>query len=486
MITRLNTDQIGHPLPRNAQQWKFSFIPVFLVALIVMAVPVAAQQPTGSFSQASPSSESATRPIEVLTQINPTTWRLAGDLKTDYFELPKGVTLLVEQDAVIEVDSAIVLRGMVRVELPADAQQGAWAPFFILKAAEYIVMTGEMTFGDGADGRDPGAMGGGGASLSLWAPVIAIGVEQLTMGNGGHGGPGTEGGPGGLLDIYGWVVPFAEKQISLRSGDGGDGGDGLPGTEIHPRGHRGGNGGPGGRAMHWGTQIGCLKNELPLYLSMAIGTDDRLDSYLEGPHRLQAGAEITVNGQDGFIPETPIAVAGKGGDGGDGGVPWEPMANKAGGGRGGDGGDGGFATGIAGLPGTTVTPADIPGEGVDWTGGYGTNGGEAIGGDGGSGGDDGPPGRTAFFMGSYEGGGDSGDGGRAVGGMGGDAGVVNPPKRYSLRTGRAGHGGRPSPGMGGHAAPGGDSGKPGAATRGQPGQEVNPEPSDQPAKSENP
>ena len=381
-------------------------------------------------------------------------------ISTDDFVVGEGETLVINEDTRIEATGAIVLRGTVRVEVPADAPQGTWAPQLALKAGERIVITGPLVFGDGRDGVDPGVMGGAGASLFMQAPVIAIGVQEIRMGNGGHGGPDVEGGPGGLLSIGGWVIPFHGDGLVLRGGDGGDAGDGTIGTEFHPRGHRGGNGGEGGGFAQLNPVMGCRAEELPGYLERAIGTDPALDPYLIGPHRL--------------LPRPARAF---GGDAGDGGPPFPPMgpkegamAGKAGGGRGGDGGNGGNATGTSGLPGTTVTPADEPPAGGKWNGGKGSNGGDARGGKGGDGGNTGPDLSGRVFVNQV--GGRGGRGGRAIGGRGGDAGIVDPPPRYSRFEGRAGEGGAGiggGGGNGGNGHSGGDAGDGGSSRAGDPG-----------------
>lgn len=378
----------------------------------------------------------------------------------DHFVLEEGETLVIAEDRRIEASGAIVLRGTVRVELPDDAPQGAWAPQLWLAAAERIVITGPMVFGDGRDGTDPGVMGGAGASLNMRAPILAIGIPEIRMGKGGRGGPGAEGGPGGILQFPGWVIPFHPGGLVLAGGRGGDGGDGHPGTELHPRGHRGGDGGGGGEAMQYVPHTSCQPEELPRYMDLAVGADPALDPYLIGPHRV--------------LPPPTRAFGGDGGDGGNGGPPFGPMAEKAGGGRAGDGGGGGLVMGATGLPGSTVTPDDEPAPGVKWTGGRG-----AYGGDGGDGGDTGP--ERGFYISATAAGGRGGKGGWAVGGNGGSPGKVDPPPRYWRFEGQAGEGGAGIGGSGGDGGTGhngGDGGGAGSSQRGLAGDAPPPQPPD--------
>ena len=359
-------------------------------------------------------------------------------IEVDEFVLDEHDTLLITRDCWIKAEGAIVLRGTVRVELPEDAPAAAWAPWLRMTAGERVVILGPMIFGDGRDGTDPGDMGGVGASLWVRAPIVAVGVPALHMGNGGRGGPGIEGGSGGIFELLGWLLPFHPGGLEIRGGRGGDGGDGDGGTARHPRGHRGGDGGSGGMVIQLGPGMVCRPIEVEGFLKRAIGTAPTLDPFVRGPHR-QPPTEVHV-------------VGGRGGDGGDGGTPFEPMVPKASGGRGGNGGGGGYAVGPWGLPGSTVTPEDTPPQGTRWTGGIGSEGGAANGGRGGNGGDAGPGLSHFFFAGLM--GGTGGDGGRAVGGKGGDAGLVDPPVRFAEFTGRPGRGGRAMGGGGGNAGRG--------------------------------
>lgn len=401
----------------------------------------------------------------------------------DEFVLDVGDTLVVHENRTIRVNKRLVLRGQVRVELPEDATQGAWAPQLNLGAGECIVITGSMTFGDGRDGIDPFVMGGAGASLGMHAPLIAIGVQQLLMGNGGDGGPGAEGGPGGRAWSAGWTLAFRPEALILSGGDGGDGGDGPVGVKFHPRGFPGGDGGDGGY-VNQSNSVGVFKTEelsehietamvidpdrsraelsahrlLFKYIETAIGIDPDLDPILIGVHRVQ--------------PFPVEAHGGDGGDGGNGGPPFEPMAIEAGGGRAGNGGNGGYAFGTWGLPGTDVTPQDAPREGMKWTGGRGARGGEAYGGRGGNGGDAGAP--PGGYTNQSNKGGRGGAGGRAIGGRGGAPGHVDPPPRYSLFAGQAGLGGRGVGGQGGNGGNGhngGDGGAGGSSQNGESGDE---------------
>jgi hypothetical protein len=376
--------------------------------------------------------------------------------KVEQFVLEEGDTLLINEDRMIEASVAIIFRGTVRVELPEDAPQGAWAPRLRLIAGERIVFAGPMVFGDGRDGVDPGVMGGAGASLNMKSPLIAFGIDEIRMGHGGDGGPGIEGGPGGMVSFTGWVLSFHPDGLVMTGGNGGDGGDGPQGTAMHPRGFRGGDGASGGKAVQYNPSGACRAHELMGYMELAIGTEPALDPYLIGPHRL--------------LSHKTLVIAGDGGNGGNGGLAFDPQSWKAGGGLAGTGGNGGYALGVWGLPGTNVTPDDSPPPGVKWSGGKGTSGGDAEGGDGGDGGNTGPGIGSYTVLSAF--GGNGGRGGRARGGFGGNAGRVDPPPRYHRFEGHVGQGGSGAGGSGGNAGRGhngGNGGDGGDSVAGPPG-----------------
>jgi hypothetical protein len=375
-------------------------------------------------------------------------------LDIERFELAEGDTLVIQADMTINAKSAIILQGTVRVELPEVAQQGARAPRLRLIAGEHVIILGEMTFGDGRDGIDPGVMGGVGASLFVQTPLIAIGAAELKMGNGGKGGPGVEGGGGGIFESIGWVMAFHPDGLTVRGGRGGDGGHGPEGTRLHPRGHRGGNGGIGGLVAQYTPTVACKVEKFESMIPLALGISPRLDPY--------------VNGLDRMYPEKVSFYAGDGGDGGNGGAPYEPIAETAGGGRGGDGGNGGQTYGAWGLPGAPpVLDADgkpvLRAESMN-----GSGGGSGHGGDGGNGGDAGP-GVSNFI---FAAGGYAGTGGDGLGGFGGDAAqfTEDTPTLYRGRPGvgglgSGGNGG--NPGRGHYGLRGGDGGDARAGEKGK-------------------
>lgn len=374
-----------------------------------------------------------------------------GIRDVENFTLEAGDTLVVRESAAIVAERAIVLRGKVIVELPDDAPQGALAPRLELRAGRAIVLLGEMAFGDGRPGVDVGVMGGTGASLTLRAPIIGIGMTELVMGDGGDSGPNVEGGGGGICMALGWVVAFHEKGLTVRGGDGGDGGNGLPGSDVHPRGHRGGDGGSGGGAFGgFHPLLGAGDRPFEEICAQALGVAPEMDRFV-GPDRRDSSDSTWIGGD--------------GGDGGNGGLPDRQEELQSGGGNGGAGGTGGFAGGAWGIPGA---PPKFDANGTPYRYAksmHGARGGAAIGGNGGAGGDAGE-GQSNFVRLA---GGNGGDGGDAIGGLGGRAPSV-PPGTPALWVGGDGPGGIARGGNGGNGGfPSGDGGDAGQATPGQDG-----------------
>jgi hypothetical protein len=311
---------------------------------------------------------------------------LSGNYAFDYVEIPKGVTLWVENDLSIMSASRIIIDGSI-ICLPSQKSDERLDGINVsFESLTNIIINGDIIAGNGFNSMLPNVSGGKGGSISLIAPEIML-SNNIEAGNGGEGGLESTGGDGGNVLLLGGVKTLTPGKIAIWGGDGGKGGAGKMGK---PGGH-------GGNAIILGNGANGSDG--------IAGTDDFKTDAANGSNG--GACSDGTAGSDG--------AGANGGAGGPGGKGGDATPEFGSGGSGGKGGRGGHAHGGAGGNGGDGGDCST---GPAGNGGDAGHGGDAIGGPGGRGGDGG----NALIEGSGGNGGDGGWGGNARGGNGGKGG----------------------------------------------------------------
>ncbi len=342
----------------------------------------------------------------------------------DYIEIPKGITLWIENDLSIMSRSDIVIDGFVKCLPLRKGKKSLNGINIYFESSKNIIINGTITASDGLNSYLPNKAGGKGGSISLIGKEIWL-SKNLKAGDGGNGGLNAKGGDGGNILIFGRVKSLVPHKVTIRGGKGGNGGNGEPGKN-------GEDGGNGGNAIILGNGSNGTDG--------GPGTDD---FQADASNGTSGGACADgTSGNDGAD-----ATGGPGGDGGKGGDATPESGNGGDGGKGGRGGHAHGGNGGNGGAGGDCT------DGPAGNGGNGGNGGNAFGGNGGRGGDGG----NAYGEGLGGNGGDGGSGGNARGGNGGDGGNGgNGNETYA--GGNGGNGGNAGAATAGNGGDGGNGG----------------------------
>ncbi len=333
---------------------------------------------------------------------------LSGVINTTVFEVAPTDRVIVEDDLVVFSDGNITIDG------PMIATKSGASISLVSPGVININATIRPGAGKDGDYLEDGQDGGG---LTLNAPRVILGVNELSAGDGGDGGDGGSGGEGGWVIAMGAVYtnPWSAQMASVAAGQGGNGGHGVfdPMSAVAT-----GDGGDGGDAG-WvviGTQ------QVPVSVGPCVGHGD------DGLHGISITPVKGGYGGDGSAGTVFNHNGGRGGDGAAGTHAWAPDAgdgedgsdccgNQAGdGGRGGHAGIGrGGEGGDGGQGGDGWGPLGSGGDGGDagWGGdGHGGRGGS--GGDGGDGSPWGIGGQAGYSAAGYAGAG----GKKGLGGQG--------------------------------------------------------------------